>query len=76
MTCQISVPSYTSRLMDDEVNNQTTNILESKFYENTLRINLEEFLLGHIDNFIEKGFIFSHIVEMNNSTNDDKMCKT
>ena len=62
--------------MKDEINIQTTNFLESKFHDNILKLNLEEFLLNHIDNFLEEGYIFSHIDEMNISTTNDKTYMT
>ena len=67
-----STPSYPSHIMNEEINNLTINVLESLFYENTLRNNLEESLLCHIDNFLEEGYISSHIDEMNVSTNIDE----
>ena len=36
-------------------------------------INLKRYLLNRIQDFIEKGYIFSHIDEMNISTVDAKM---
>ena len=38
--------------------------------------NLKIYLLNHIDNLIEKGHIFSHIDELNLSTNNDKSYMT
>ena len=48
---------------------------ETDFYHTTL-INLRRYLLNKIDNFIEKGYIFSHIEEMNITTINDKMFMT
>ena len=36
-------------------------------------MNLKRFLLYHIDNFIEKGHLFSHIDETNLTTVNDKI---
>ena len=49
---------------------------ETDFYGNTNPINLERYLLYHIDDFIEKGHIFSHIDEMNTTTVNDEMYMT
>ena len=57
--------------MNDEI-----NFLETKFHDNTLPINLDESLLYHIDGFLEKGYVFSHIDEMKISTNIDKCIMT
>ena len=48
-------------------------LIETDFYHDTSLINLKRYLLYEIDNFIEKGYIFSHIDEMNITTNRDKM---
>ena len=50
-------------------------LFETDFYHTTL-INLRKHLLYKIDNFIEKGYIFSHIGEMNITTINDKMLLT
>ena len=48
--------------------------IETDFYHNTtLFMNLKTFLLYHIDDFIEKGQIFSHIDEINITTVKYKM---
>ena len=47
--------------------------IETDFYHNTSLINLKRSLLYHIDDFIEKGQIFSHIDERNITTINDKM---
>ena len=47
--------------------------IQTDFYHNTSFMNLKRFLIQHIDNFIEKGQIFSHIDEMNFTTVNDKM---
>ena len=39
-------------------------------------MNLRRFLIHHIDNFIDKGYIFSHIDEMIITTINDKMYMT
>ena len=70
------MPSYISNIAIDEINNQTTNFLESKYYENTLRNNLEECILYHIDNFLEQVYLFSLIDELNISKINDKMYMT
>ena len=49
--------------------------IESDLYHTTF-FNLRRYLLDKIDNFIEKGCIFSHIDEMNISTINDKMFMT
>ena len=49
---------------------------ETDFYHKTTFMNLKRFLLYHIDNFIDKGYIFSHIDEMNITTIKDKMYMT
>ena len=50
--------------------------IETDFFSNTRLINLKRHLLHHIDNFIEKGLIFSHIDEMNITTVNDKVYMT
>ena len=62
--------------MNDEINNLTINFLESVFNENSLQILLEESLLYLIDNFLQRGYIFSLIDEMNVSTINDKRYMT
>ena len=47
--------------------------IETDFYHNTSLINLKRCLFYEIDNFIEKGYKFSHIDEMNITTINDKM---
>ena len=47
--------------------------IETDFHHNTRPINLKRYLLYQIDNFIEKGYIFSHIDEMNVTTINHKM---
>ena len=47
--------------------------IETDFYHNTSLINLKRFLLYHVDGFIEKGQIFTHVDEMKNFTINDKM---
>ena len=39
-------------------------------------INLKRYLLSHIEDFIDKGYIFSHIDEMNILTVNDRMFMT
>ena len=48
-------------------------LIETDFYHKTSIINLKRNLLYEIENFIEKGYIFSHIDEMNITTINDKM---
>ena len=48
-------------------------LIETDFYHNTSLINLKRYLLYEIDNFIENGYVFSHIDEMNITTINDKM---
>ena len=50
-------------------------LIETDFYHTTLN-NLRRYSLYKIDNFIEKGFIFSHLDEMNIATINDKMFMT
>ena len=47
--------------------------IETDFYHNTKLFNLKRYLLYLIDKFIEEGYTFSHIDEMNISTILDKM---
>ena len=47
--------------------------IETDFYHITSLINLKRFLLYHIEDFIEKGQLFSHIDEMNITTINDKI---
>ena len=47
--------------------------IETDFYHNTTFMNLKRFLLYHFDNFIDKGYMFSHKDEMNITTINDKM---
>ena len=51
-------------------------LLETDFYHNTTLLNLRRYLLNKIDNFIEKGYIFSRIDELNISTLNDKIFMT
>ena len=37
---------------------------------------MKKYLLNHIENFIEQGYVFSHIIEMNILTVNDKMHMT
>ena len=46
------------------------------FYHNATFINLRRLLIHHNDNFIDMGYIFSHIDEMNITTIDDRMYMT
>ena len=50
--------------------------IETDFYQKTSTINLKRRLLNQIDDFIEKGYIFSRVDEMNNLTVDSKMFMT
>ena len=50
-------------------------LIETDFYH-TIIFNLRRYLLYEIDNFIEKGYMFSHIDEMNIATINDKMYMT
>ena len=47
--------------------------IETVFYHKTTLMNLKKFLQYHIDDFIAKGELFSHIDEMNITTVNDKM---
>ena len=60
--------------MNDENDKRTFYIIETVFYHNTMLNILKRYFLYHIDNFIEKGYMFSHIDEINILTVDDKMC--
>ena len=48
-------------------------LVETDLYHKASLINLKRYLLYEIDNFIEKGYIFSYIVEMDITTNNDKI---
>ena len=48
-------------------------LIETDIYHKTSPNNLKRYLLYEIDTFIEKGYIFSHIDEMNITTINDKM---
>ena len=48
-------------------------LIETDFYHNTSLFNLKIYLLYEIDIFIESGYIFSQIDEMNITTINDKM---
>ena len=50
--------------------------IETDCYNNTNLINLKRYLLYQIDNFLEKGDIFSHIDGMNITTVKDKRYMT
>ena len=50
--------------------------IETDFYHKTMKINLRSYLLYRIEDFIEKGYVFSHIDEVNNLTVDCKMYMT
>ena len=58
------------------LSNDFSNHIETHFYHNTILINLKRYLLNRIEDFIEKGYLFSHIDEMIVSTVDDKMYMT
>ena len=62
--------------MNDENDIRTLYFIETDFYVNTMHINLKRYLLNHIDNFKQKGHLFSHIDEKNISTINDKMFMT
>ena len=47
--------------------------IETESYHNTTFLNLKKFLLNHIDDFIEKRQIFSHIDVMNITTVNGEM---
>ena len=42
-------------------NNDFSLLIETVFYHNTSMINLKRYLLYQIEDFIEKGYTFSHI---------------
>ena len=46
--------------------------IETDFYYNTKFMNLKRFLQYHFDDFIDKGYEFFYIEEMNIITVDDK----
>ena len=48
-------------------------LIETVFQHNSMFMNLKRFFLYHIDIFIDKGYIFSHINEMNITSVIDKM---
>ena len=50
--------------------------IETDSYHNTNLINLKTYLLYQIDNFIEKGYIFSHFDERNITTVNSKIYMT
>ena len=54
----------------------TPILIETDFYHNNTLFNLKRYLLYKIDNFIEKGYILSHIDEMKTTTINDKMFMT
>ena len=51
-------------------------LIETDFYHNNTLFNVKRYLLNKIDNFIEKGYIFSHIDEMNITIIIDKLFMT
>ena len=51
-------------------------VIETDFYHNNTLSIVKRNLLNKIDNFIEKGYLFSHIDEMNITTINDKMFMT
>ena len=57
-------------------NNGFSIYIETDFYHNTMLINSKRYLLDRIEGFREKGYIFSHIDEKNNSTVNCKMYMT
>ena len=66
----ISTSSFFSKITNNN------HFLETEFYDNDLRINLGDSLHHYIDQFLEKGCIFSHIDEMNISTINDTQYMT
>ena len=53
-TCFISTSSFFSKIANNAINKITIHFLETQFYGNDLRINLEDSLHHHIDQFLEK----------------------
>ena len=49
-------------------NNDFSLLIETDFYHKTTMINLKRYLLFRIEDFIDKGYIFSHIDKTNVST--------
>ena len=72
----ISTPSFVSKNTNNAINNLSIHFLETEFYRNDLRVNLEDSLHQYINQFLEKEYIFSHIDEMNISTINDKRYMT
>ena len=66
----ISTPPFYSKITNN------LHFLETEFYSIDLRINLECSLHHYIDQFVENGYLFSHIDEMNISTINDTQSMT
>ena len=62
--------------MNNAINNSSVHFVETEFYNNDLRINLEDSLHHYNDEFFEKGNTFSRIDEMNISTINDTQYMT
>ena len=75
-TCFISTPSFFSKITNNANYNSSIHFLETQFSGNDLRINLEGSLHHFINKFLEKEYTFSHIDEMNISTNNDTQYMT
>ena len=75
-TFSISTSSFFFKITINEINNLSNHFLVTEFYRNDLRIILEYSLHRFIDKFLDKGYTFSHIDEMNISAISDKMYMT
>ena len=51
-------------------------LIETDFYHNATLFNLKTYLLYKVENFTEKGYIISHIDELNITTISDRMFMT
>ena len=72
----ISTSSFFSKVTNNAINNSSVHFIETEFYNNDLRINLEDSLHHYIDECFEKGRTFSRIDEMNISTINDTQYMT
>ena len=72
----ITTSSFFPKITNKAIKNISIHFLETEFYDNDLRINLEDSLHHYFDEFPENGYIFSHIDEMNISTINDTQYMT
>ena len=68
----ISTASFFSEITNNAIDHLSIHFLETEFYGNDLRINLEDSLQHYIGKILKNGHTFSHINKMNISTINDR----